>query len=63
LIKRKNERGLEDLRKFKIEIDILKYPNGSALINMGDTKVLCTAMVEEKVPPFLKNTNQGLDIS
>ncbi|HQO99328.1 MAG TPA: ribonuclease PH, partial [Caldisericia bacterium] len=58
-MKRKDERGLEDLRKFKIEIDILKYPNGSALINMGDTRVLCTAMVEEKVPPFLKNTNQG----
>lgn len=59
MIKRRDGRGLEDLREFKIEIDFLKYPNGSSLIHMGDTKVLCTAMVEEKVPPFLKNTNQG----
>jgi ribonuclease PH len=59
LIKRKDGRGNEDIREFKIDIDFLKYPNGSALIQMGDTKVICTAMVEEKVPPFLKNTNSG----
>lgn len=59
MIKRKDGRGLEDIREIKIDIDFLKYPNGSALIRMGDTMVLCTAMIEEKVPPFLKNTNSG----
>jgi len=59
LIKRKDGRGNEDLRELKIDIDFLKYPNGSALIQMGDTKVICTAMIEEKVPPFLKNSNSG----
>lgn len=37
----------------------MKYPEGSCLIEMGDTKVICTASVEEKVPPFLKNSGQG----
>jgi ribonuclease PH len=37
----------------------LKYPQGSVLIEMGDTKVICTACVEEKVPPFLKGSGQG----
>lgn len=58
-MKRKDGRELDELRKFKIDIDILKYPNGSALVQMGDTKVICTAMIEEKVPPFLKNSSQG----
>lgn len=59
MIKRKDGRSNEDIREFKIDIDFLKYPNGSALVHMGDTKVICTAMIEEKVPPFLKNTNSG----
>jgi len=59
LIKRKDGRSNEDIREFKIDIDFLKYPNGSALVQMGDTKVICTAMIEEKVPPFLKNSNSG----
>ncbi len=59
MIKRKDGRSNEDIREFKIDIDFLKYPNGSALVQMGDTKVICTAMIEEKVPPFLKNSNSG----
>lgn len=59
LVKRKDGRGLDELRTLKIETDFLKYPDGSSLIVMGETKVLCTAMIEEKVPPFLKNTKQG----
>ncbi|RLD14061.1 MAG: ribonuclease PH [Caldiserica bacterium] len=59
LVKRKDGRQPDELRKFSIEIDFLKYPLGSVLVQMGDTKVICTAMVEEKVPQFLRNTNMG----
>jgi ribonuclease PH len=37
----------------------VKYAEGSCLIEMGDTRVICTASVEEKVPPFLKNSGTG----
>jgi len=37
----------------------LKHAEGSALIEMGDTKVICSASVEERVPPFLRNTGKG----
>jgi ribonuclease PH len=43
----------------KITRDYLKHPEGSVLIEMGDTKVICTASLEEKVPPFLRNTGKG----
>ncbi|NLW69847.1 MAG: ribonuclease PH [Eubacteriaceae bacterium] len=49
----------DELRQIKIIRDYLKYPQGSVLIEFGDTKVICTAMVEEKVPPFLKGSGQG----
>ena len=42
------------LRKINIKRNFLKYPEGSCLIEMGDTIVLATASIEEKVPPFLK---------
>ncbi len=35
------------------------HPHGSVLIEMGDTKVICTAFVEDRVPPFLKGSGQG----
>ncbi len=47
------------LRDLKIETQINKYAEGSVLISLGDTKVICTASVEDKVPPFLKGTNTG----
>jgi len=59
LVKRKDGRQPDELRKFSIAIDFLKYPLGSALVQMGDTKVICTAMIDEKVPQFLRNTNMG----
>lgn len=37
----------------------LKFAQGSALIKLGDTQVLCSATIEEKLPPFLKNSEQG----
>ena len=52
-------RNFADLRPLKITRSFLKYPEGSTLIELGDTKVICTASVEEKVPPFLKGMGQG----
>ncbi|WP_139905493.1 ribonuclease PH [Clostridium thermarum] len=47
------------LRSIKITRDYTKYAEGSVLIEFGDTKVLCTASIEDKVPPFLKGTGEG----
>ena len=47
------------LRPVRIERNVLKWPEGSALIHMGDTRVLCTVSVEEKVPPFLRGSGSG----
>ncbi len=54
-----DNRSFDELRKIKIERNYLKHPQGSTLIEMGDTKVICTAMIDERVPRFLKGTNQG----
>ncbi len=47
------------LREIKITKNYTKYAEGSVLIEFGDTVVLCNASIEEKVPPFLKNTGTG----
>lgn len=52
-------RANDQLRPLKITRNFMKYPEGSCLIEMGDTKVICSASVEEKVPPFLKGSGQG----
>ncbi len=49
----------DQLRKVIITPDYLKYAEGSCLIEMGDTKVVCSASVEESVPPFMKNSGNG----
>jgi ribonuclease PH len=49
----------EALRPVKMIRNYLKHAEGSVLIEMGETKVICTASVEEKVPPFLRNTGKG----
>ncbi|MEN2984835.1 MAG: ribonuclease PH [Dictyoglomaceae bacterium] len=56
---RVDKRTNEDLRPIKIIRNYLKYPLGSVLIEMGETKVICSVSLEDKVPPFLKGTNQG----
>ena len=56
---RDNNRKHDEMRPVNIERDYLLHPYGSVLIQMGDTKVICTAMVEDKVPHFLKNTGTG----
>ena len=58
-MKRVDGRGSQTLRPIKITRNYLKHAEGSVLIEMGDTKVICTASVEERVPPFLRNTGKG----
>ena len=56
---RSDNRGLDKLRKVTITRNYNKYAEGSCLIELGNTKVICTASVEESVPPFLKGTGTG----
>lgn len=58
-MERENNRQNNELRSIKITRNYIMHPEGSVLIEMGNTKVICTAMVEEKVPPFLKGTGKG----
>ena len=56
---RPSGRELNELRTVSIETGVTKHAEGSCLIKMGDTHVLCTASLEARVPPFLKNTGLG----
>jgi len=48
-----------EIRPVKITTDFIKHPEGSVLIECGDTKVICNATIEENVPPFLKGQGRG----
>lgn len=56
---RPSGRRPDQLRPIRIERGFTKHAEGSVLVEFGDTKVLCTASVEEKVPPFLRDTGGG----
>jgi len=56
---RPSGRAFNEMRAVHLEPDFAKYAEGSCLVRFGDTHVLCTATVEEKVPPFLRNTGRG----
>ncbi len=56
---RKNKRKSDELRPIRIEKNYLKNAFGSALVEFGDTKVICAATLEDKPAPFLKNTGRG----
>ncbi|MFV2060693.1 MAG: ribonuclease PH [Gammaproteobacteria bacterium] len=56
---RPSGRALDELRNIKITRNYTRHAEGSVLIECGDTKVLCTASVEERVPGFLRGKNQG----
>lgn len=58
-MKRSENRKPNQLRKIKITTNYTKHAEGSVLISCGQTKVICTASIEEKVPPFLKGTGKG----
>ncbi|GGA99636.1 ribonuclease PH [Allosediminivita pacifica] len=56
---RPSGRDLSEMRAVSIETGVSKHAEGSCLIRIGDTQVLCTASLEERVPPFLKGAGQG----
>lgn len=56
---RPSSRQLDELRAVTFEINPMLHAEGSCLIKMGNTHVLCSATIEEKTPPFLKNTGLG----
>jgi ribonuclease PH len=56
---RPSGRAPDQLRAVRLEPNFSKYAEGSCLARFGDTHVLCTATVEERVPPFLRNTGKG----
>lgn len=54
-----DERQNDQLRPVKIETDYVKHPEGSVLISVGDTKVICNASIEDKVPHFMRGGGKG----
>src|SRR5688572_17524065 len=56
---RADGRALDELRPVTIRPHYLRHAEGSVLIEVGETKVVCTASVEDKVPPFLYRTGKG----
>lgn len=56
---RPSGRGVDELRKIKFEIGVSRHAEGSCLVRFGHTHVLCTASVEDRVPPWLKGSGQG----
>ncbi|MDD4879476.1 MAG: ribonuclease PH [Candidatus Omnitrophica bacterium] len=59
MIKRTDGRGAEFLRKVNVTRNYMKFAEGSCLMELGETKVICTASVEENVPMFLKGKGTG----
>ena len=58
-MERTGKRLWNEIRDIRLTRDFLKYPGGSVLIEMGQTKVICTATMEDKAPGFLRSTGQG----
>ena len=56
---RPSSRNPDELRTIKFTRDFTCHAEGSVLVEFGNTKVLCNATVEEKIPPFLRGKNQG----
>ncbi len=56
---RPSGRDLDTMRPISIETGVTKYAEGSCMIKCGETHVLCTATVEDRVPPFLRNSGLG----
>ena len=56
---RPSGRQLNEIRSISIETGVMKHAEGSCLIKMGETHVLCSATIEDRAPSFLKNTGLG----
>jgi len=58
-MQRLQDRAFDEIREITFIKDFVIYPEGSVMIHMGNTKVLCNASVEERVPPFKKDSGEG----
>ena len=58
-MKRGDGRSPDQIRNVKLTRNFLKYPAGSVLMEMGNTKVICTASIQERVPDFKKGSGKG----
>lgn len=58
-MKRSENRKSNQVRKTKLQKNFIKHAEGSVLISMGNTKVICTASVEDFIPPWLRDTGKG----
>lgn len=58
-LERTDGRRRDEIRPVNVTRPFIKHADGSVLMEMGDTKVICTASIEEKVPQFLRNKGQG----
>lgn len=56
---REDKRALNQLREVKITPNYIIHPEGAVLIEFGNTKVICTASIQDGVPPFLRNSGKG----
>jgi len=56
---RPSGRAIDQMRAVSLELDVARHAEGSCLVRFGHTHVLCTASIEERVPPFLRNTGKG----
>ncbi|CAI3300096.1 ribonuclease PH [Enterococcus cecorum] len=56
---RHDGRQVNDLRRIDIQTNVFKHPEGSVVISFGDTQVICSATIEESVPPFLRGSETG----
>ena len=56
---RNNGRKSDEMREVKVTRNYIMHPEGSVLIEFGNTKVICNATVEERIPPFLRGTGSG----
>ena len=56
---RNNGRKNDEMREVKVTRNYIMHPEGSVLIEFGNTKVICNATVEERIPPFLRGTGSG----
>ena len=56
---RPSGRQLDQMRNVVLEMDVAKHAEGSCLAKFGDTHVLCTASVEQRIPPWMRDTGKG----
>ena len=56
---RPSGRAVDQMRPVSLELDVARHAEGSCLVRFGHTHVLCAATVEERVPPFMRNSGKG----